>query len=874
MSSDNHHEYPVIEGNAVHDPDDLNRIKRVIQAAKEDTEIFPHLNNFNPHTQSWDPAIGARARRPRQARRAAPADSALLRRLPVLSRPFAGLSRTCPTMPIPAYLSFIQELYADLHARNLRLYVNTAVCHHRRRPQADCRQLRRHHPDELRRAPDRERSRAHRQPGLVRRQSAPRAQDRAQGEADLRRRQLRLRLDALDSQSQRTSKHPQARRSSTPKISTSPTPGSAPPTPTPTSISITTPSIPTSSTSTRTSNQRHVVWFLDGVTLLNELRAARAARPADLRPLAPGRGRQLAVERLGQAQQPGLAAGARLRAARPRCGQRGRRRHHPRHRPAPARQAHRHRSTPTSPTRARSSSSMSTWTSIRAPTPSSSTATTPTKSRSPSTTAPTPSGRPRFSTFCSDKNVKGTFMLIGAEAAAERRPDEARRARRPRDRQPHLHPSRHQRNLQRASSIWNSSSPSASSPASWACSRSTSALPTTSMRSRTPTTRPRPSSAFRRPATPSSAARSTPTTGTSIRARRRPRSPQSVLDQLETMKTKPQFRGSIILLHDGGGDRSATVAALPVLIDALRAHGYTIVPVSALMGKTTAEVMPKLTFTQYLRALPDSIAFSSLAIIGKFIVLVFFVGDVLMSARLLLVGILAIIDRLRKPHAPGLARLQSARRRPHPRLQRRDGHRPHHPLGAQLRLLQPPRHRHRRRLQRPHRRSRPRGLRRRNRRRPRPGAHQAQRRQGRRAQLRPRPPDEEIYVGIDADTVIAPDAISKLIPHFEDPLHRRRRRQRQGRQPRQSLDPLAGSRIHHQPELRAPRPGSVQRRHRRPRRHRRMAHRARSKPPAATPSTPSPKTPTSPWPCSNWASRSSTRTARWPSPRRPSTPRD
>jgi cellulose synthase/poly-beta-1,6-N-acetylglucosamine synthase-like glycosyltransferase len=29
---------------------------------------------------------------------------------------------------------------------------------------------------------------------------------------------------------------------------------------------------------------------------------------------------------------------------------------------------------------------------------------------------------------------------------------------------------------------------------------------------------------------------------------------------------------------------------------------------------------------------------------------------------------------------------------------------------------------------------------------------------------------EEFYVGIDADTVIAPDAISKLIPHFEDPL--------------------------------------------------------------------------------------------------------
>ena len=116
------------------------------------------------------------------------------------------------------------------------------------------------------------------------------------------------------------------------------------------------------------------------------------------------------------------------------------------------------------------------------------------------------------------------------------------------------------------------------------------------------------------------------------------------------MKTKPQFRGSVILLHDGGGNRAATVAALPVLIDTLRAHGYTIVPVSALMGKTTAEVMPRLTFWQSVRAIPDSIAFSTLAIIGNFIVFVFFVGDVLMSARLVLVGLFAIIDRLRRPH--------------------------------------------------------------------------------------------------------------------------------------------------------------------------------------------------------------------------------
>ena len=47
----------MVDGAAVHDPDDLNKVKRVIQAAKEDTEIFPHLNNYNPNTQRWDPAI-------------------------------------------------------------------------------------------------------------------------------------------------------------------------------------------------------------------------------------------------------------------------------------------------------------------------------------------------------------------------------------------------------------------------------------------------------------------------------------------------------------------------------------------------------------------------------------------------------------------------------------------------------------------------------------------------------------------------------------------------------------------------------------------------------------------------------------------------
>ena len=39
--------------------------------------------------------------------------------------------------------------------------------------------------------------------------------------------------------------------------------------------------------------------------------------------------------------------------------------------------------------------------------------------------------------------------------------------------------------------------------------------------------------------------------------------------------------GGIILLHDGGGNRDATLAALPRIIDAARAQGYTFVaPIS------------------------------------------------------------------------------------------------------------------------------------------------------------------------------------------------------------------------------------------------------------------------------------------------------
>ncbi len=131
------------------------------------------------------------------------------------------------------------------------------------------------------------------------------------------------------------------------------------------------------------------------------------------------------------------------------------------------------------------------------------------------------------------------------------------------------------------------------------------------------------------------------------------KNPQEIVDsvfaQFAQMNTKSWTRGSIILMHDGGGNRQPTIDALPVLIDALRAHGYEIVPVSQLVGKTRDEVMPPLKGSQQkFAARVDSIAFFFIGFFNHFVIDVFFIGDFLMSARLIIIGLFAIIDRFRK----------------------------------------------------------------------------------------------------------------------------------------------------------------------------------------------------------------------------------
>jgi cellulose synthase/poly-beta-1,6-N-acetylglucosamine synthase-like glycosyltransferase/spore germination protein YaaH/peptidoglycan/xylan/chitin deacetylase (PgdA/CDA1 family) len=122
---------------------------------------------------------------------------------------------------------------------------------------------------------------------------------------------------------------------------------------------------------------------------------------------------------------------------------------------------------------------------------------------------------------------------------------------------------------------------------------------------------------------------------------------QDVFAHLPPCAENDQRCGNILLLHDGGGNRAETVKALPLIIDGLRERGFELVPVSALIGKTRADVMPALSSNERWSARIDRLGFEMFGLLMASIVFVFYIGDILMSARLLLVGTLAIYDRFR-----------------------------------------------------------------------------------------------------------------------------------------------------------------------------------------------------------------------------------
>ncbi len=122
------------------------------------------------------------------------------------------------------------------------------------------------------------------------------------------------------------------------------------------------------------------------------------------------------------------------------------------------------------------------------------------------------------------------------------------------------------------------------------------------------------------------------------------------LVEKEVHDPNPDLRGNIILMHDSGGDRTQTIKLLPVLIDRMRAEGYSFVPVSQLGGFTYDQVMPRLPLTVMLYA--DRIVFLALSFIGQFLYYCFIGAIVLGVARLLVLCGLALLNRFLKRNTP------------------------------------------------------------------------------------------------------------------------------------------------------------------------------------------------------------------------------
>jgi cellulose synthase/poly-beta-1,6-N-acetylglucosamine synthase-like glycosyltransferase/spore germination protein YaaH/peptidoglycan/xylan/chitin deacetylase (PgdA/CDA1 family) len=106
--------------------------------------------------------------------------------------------------------------------------------------------------------------------------------------------------------------------------------------------------------------------------------------------------------------------------------------------------------------------------------------------------------------------------------------------------------------------------------------------------------------------------------------------------------------GQVILLHDAGGDRSQTVAALPQLIDQLRAKGYKLVTIDQLAGMTPAQAMPA-TSRSSVELWIDSLGFGFFRYVNFLLTALFITAIVLGVARLIFLASLALTHRLTAP---------------------------------------------------------------------------------------------------------------------------------------------------------------------------------------------------------------------------------
>ncbi len=109
--------------------------------------------------------------------------------------------------------------------------------------------------------------------------------------------------------------------------------------------------------------------------------------------------------------------------------------------------------------------------------------------------------------------------------------------------------------------------------------------------------------------------------------------------------------GRIVLLHDAGGDRSSTVAALGPLIDSLRAGGYEMSTVAGLLDADQSAGMSTAPVYEAPQRLLNFAALRFANVVEYLLVTVFLVALVLGVVRLLAIGGLAVAQRFRPTYA-------------------------------------------------------------------------------------------------------------------------------------------------------------------------------------------------------------------------------
>jgi cellulose synthase/poly-beta-1,6-N-acetylglucosamine synthase-like glycosyltransferase/peptidoglycan/xylan/chitin deacetylase (PgdA/CDA1 family) len=107
--------------------------------------------------------------------------------------------------------------------------------------------------------------------------------------------------------------------------------------------------------------------------------------------------------------------------------------------------------------------------------------------------------------------------------------------------------------------------------------------------------------------------------------------------------------GSIILLHDAGGDRTNTVKATGMIIRYFQSKGYEFTTVADLLGKKPDDVMPPVAQDKQYYWLQFNYVLAELGYLGgNFFFAVFLVFLLLSSLRLIFMGITAGLEKKKR----------------------------------------------------------------------------------------------------------------------------------------------------------------------------------------------------------------------------------